>query len=352
MNDDILYIWLSLIHGVGPTIGSKLLNTFKNINSLYAANYDELITIDGIGEKLANTIINSKNLLIAEKIYNYCCTEKIHILKKYIKEYPIQLNKYNKAPIVLYGKGILKDSSNSVAIVGSRKCNEYGKNVTIQLATELAQNDIPIISGLAKGIDGYAHTSAIKNDSYTIAVVGTGIDICYPREHINLMNEICKHGLVLSEFQPGSKNIKQNFIKRNEVISMLSEKIVVVQASKDSGSLYTARTGIKYNKEVFAVPNSVYDIFSVGSNKLLSEGAKPYINIRSILKNKKIDNNEKLCMNSEQNRIYDIVKDYPCTIDMIKKRVKMDTEKLEEVLLEMEMKGRIKQVAGVFVKDD
>ncbi|MVX67500.1 DNA-protecting protein DprA, partial [Clostridium chromiireducens] len=115
---------------------------------------------------------------------------------------PSQLNYYINSPIVLYAKGIIKESSNSVAIVGSRRCTEYGKKVTIELATELSKSNIPIISGLAKGIDGYSHTVAIINNSYTIGVIGTGINICYPKEHIKLMESIFEKGLVISQFPP------------------------------------------------------------------------------------------------------------------------------------------------------
>lgn len=349
MNEDILYIWLTRIHGVGAIIGSKLINKFKNINLLYNANYEQLIRVDGIGKTIANTIINSRDLSVAKKIYNYCVKENIYVLKKYIKDYPIQLNQYDEAPIVLYAKGILRDSSNSIAIIGSRRCNEYGKKVTIELITELSQNNIPIVSGLAKGIDGYSHTIALKNNCYTIAVVGTGIDICYPKEHISLMNEICDNGLLISQFPPGTTNIRQNFIKRNEVIAMLSEKIIVTQASKDSGALYTAEVAMKYKKEVFSVPNSIYDSFSAGTNKLISKGAKPYINIRSIVQNVNINNENNMKMNKYKNKIYNMVKNAPGTIDMIKKGLNMDDEKIEELLLEMELEGDIKQVAGMFL---
>lgn len=283
MNEEILYIWLSLIDGIGPVLGSELLSKFKDVKSIYEATYKDILEVKGIGDKLARNIVNSKNLMHAGKIYDYCIKEEINILKKYKENYPSQLNYYINSPIVLYAKGIIKESSNSVAIVGSRRCTEYGKKVTIELATELSKSNIPIISGLAKGIDGYSHTVAIKNNSYTIGVIGTGINICYPKEHIKLMESIFEKGLVLSEFPPGTKNIKQNFIKRNELVAMLAKKIVVVQAGKDSGALYTAKCGLKYNKEVFAVPNTIYDNFSIGTNELIFQGAKIYLSPKMII---------------------------------------------------------------------
>lgn len=354
MNEDILYIWLSLIDGIGSVLGSELLNKFKDVKSIYEATYKDILEVKGIGDKLARNITNSKNLMYAGKIYDYCIKEDIYILKKYKENYPTQLNCYKNSPIVLYAKGILKESSNSVAIVGSRRCTEYGKKVTIELATELSKNNIPIISGLAKGIDGYSHTVAIKNDSYTIGVIGTGINMCYPKEHIKLMETIFEKGLVLSQFAPGTKNVKQNFIKRNELIAMLANKIVVIQAGKDSGALYTAKCGMKYNKEVFAVPNTIYDSFSVGTNELIFQGVKIYLNPKMISLNNSVTNTKyngiELCkMNEKEKEIYDLIKACPLTLEQIKINLDISMTEIQELLFKMEIKGYIKQKRGMYM---
>ena len=137
------------------------------------------------------------------------------------------------------------------------------------MAEALSYYKIPIISGMAKGIDSYAHTIALNKNNYTVAVLGTGVDICYPKEHINLMKEIIQKGAVISQFKIGSGNIKENFIKRNEVISMLSDKVVVVQASENSGALYTARYSLKTNKDTYSVPGRINDRLSIGTNLLI-----------------------------------------------------------------------------------
>ncbi|MDR5588237.1 DNA-processing protein DprA [Clostridium sp. 5N-1] len=353
MNEEILYIWLSLIDGVGGVIGSKLLKKFNNVQSIYEAKHEQLLEIDGIGNKLAKKIINSRDLTYCQKIYDYCIENDIYILRKYKEKYPSQLNKYMNSPIVLYTKGIIKEFSKSVAIVGSRRCSEYGKKVTIELSKELSKNNIPIISGLAKGIDGYSHTVALKNNLYTVAVIGTGLDRCYPKEHMKLMEAICEQGLVISQFPPGSKNAKQNFIRRNEIIAMLCEKIVVTEAGKNSGALYTARCAMKYNKEVFAVPNNIYEGFSVGTNQLIFEGAKIYLNSKMIVFNNFAveDDNHKLAsfkMSEEEEKIYNLVKVSPATLDEIKVILGRLINNIEEVLLKMELKGYIIQKRGLF----
>lgn len=123
---------------------------------------------------------------------------------------------------------------------------------------------------MAKGIDGYSHTVALYNNNYTIAVLGTGVDICYQREHLTVMSEIIKNGVIISQFEPGTSNKKSNFIKRNELIAMLSDKIVVVKANKDSGSLYTAYYGVKYGKGVYSVPGNINSKSSEGTNTLIN----------------------------------------------------------------------------------
>lgn len=135
----------------------------------------------------------------------------IKIINKYSSNYPKQLNKLLKAPLILYIRGQLKKFESSVVIVGSRRCTEYGKNVTVELAEALSLKKIHIISGMAKGIDSYAHTIPINNNNYTIAVLGTGVDKCYPKEHSTLMNKIIEKGVVISKFEPGTSNIKENF---------------------------------------------------------------------------------------------------------------------------------------------
>lgn len=354
MNEDILYIWLSLLSGIGPILGTALLKYFNNVEAIYNANYDELVKVDGIGPRLAQNIIDLKDTSRAQKIYDYCKSENIMILKKGTEFYFKKLRAFDKAPIVLYAKGNYQDFTDSVAVVGSRRCTDYGKRVAIDISEKLAENDIVVVSGLAKGIDGYSHIATVKSRGYTIAVIGTGIDICYPKEHKSLADEIIKNGLIISQFPPGTQNVKQNFIRRNETIAMLSDKIVVVQATEKSGAIYTAKSGIKYRKEVFSVPNNIYDSFSIGSNKLLEEGAKVYINHNSIInkaevkndiiEDKKKDND----LNITQQEIYEIIENKNSSMDRIKTLLKNNSDNIEEEILELELRGKIKQVAGLF----
>ena len=197
MDRRILYIWLSKIKGIGPVITRNLIEFFKRIDFVYEATYDELIKVEGIGDKLAKIIVENKDLSKSKEIYYKCKRSKIKIITMECSNYPKQLKNFKNAPIILYVKGELKEFDNAVCIVGSRRCTEYSKNITVELTENLSKRNIPIISGMAKGIDWYSHTVALHNDNYTIAVVGTGVDICYPIEHLTLMNEIIKLFIII-----------------------------------------------------------------------------------------------------------------------------------------------------------
>ena len=353
MDRRILYIWLSKIKGIGPVITRNLIEFFKRIDFVYEATYDELIKVEGIGDKLAKIIVENKDLSKSKEIYYKCKRSKIKIITMECSNYPKQLKNFKNAPIILYVKGELKEFDSAVCIVGSRRCTEYSKNITVELTENLSKRNIPIISGMAKGIDGYSHTVALHNDNYTIAVVGTGVDICYPIEHLTLMNEIIKKGAVISQFEPGTSNIKSNFIKRNELMAMLAEKIIVVEATKDSGAVYTAHCGMKYKKEVYSVPGNINSKSSEGTNTLINEGVKPYLSINTVIKEKNSEykneiDSEKVISPIER-EVLNVITKNGVAIDKIKMMLSLKDYNLEEVFLDMEVKGQIKQVGGLFI---
>jgi predicted Rossmann fold nucleotide-binding protein DprA/Smf involved in DNA uptake len=174
----VYWIWLSQINGIGPVIAKSLLNVFETPQNIYKATKYKLVNIHGIGDTTADTIFNSKSLVKAEEILTKCEKLNISILTYRDSLYPIEVKDINKAPVILYYRGNIIEDSMGVAIVGSRRCTEYGKRLTVEVGEFLAQNHIPIISGMAKGIDGYAHTACIKAGGYTVAILGCGLDIC------------------------------------------------------------------------------------------------------------------------------------------------------------------------------
>lgn len=203
------------------------------------------------------------------------------------KEYPEQLREIYDPPLKLYtlgNKQLLKEKG--IAIVGARKATEYGKNVALQISKELSQSGINIISGLALGIDSYAHLGTLHEECIgkTIAILGSGLDKIYPRENIELARRIIKSGgCIVSEYPVGTSANKLNFPQRNRIISGLSKGVIVVEASEKSGSLITADFALEQGRDVFAVPGDVNKETSRGTNNLIKQGAKIVTNYKEIL---------------------------------------------------------------------
>ena len=201
-------------------------------------------------------------------------------------KYPNQLREIYNPPKRIYAIGNIEILNKvGIAIVGSRKATEYGKKVAFRLSKDLSERDIVIISGLAKGIDSYAHIGSLNvQNGKTIAVLGSGIKVIYPKENIELARQIVrKGGCIISEYPPDDTPNKSNFPERNRIISGLSKGVVIVEASEKSGALITADFALEQGREVFAVPGNIYSTTSVGTNKLIQQGAKLVMCVEDIL---------------------------------------------------------------------
>ncbi|NQT23051.1 MAG: DNA-protecting protein DprA [Candidatus Omnitrophica bacterium] len=211
------------------------------------------------------------------------------------KEYPSNLKHIYNPPKVLYVKGkIVPKDHYSIAVVGARKSSTYGRETAARLARELAEKSITVVSGMARGIDTYAHRGALESGGRTIAVLGCGINIIYPPENKSLMEEISKSGAVISEFPINTPPLRRNFPMRNRIISGLSFGVVVVEAAEKSGSLITASLALEQGREVFSVPGRVDTRLSRGTLALIKEGAKLVENVDDILEEVKAQGIENL----------------------------------------------------------
>ncbi len=201
-------------------------------------------------------------------------------------KYPKQLREIYNPPKRIYAIGNIEILNKvGIAIVGSRKATEYGKKVAFRLSKDLSERDIVTISGLAKGIDSHAHIGSLNvQNGKTIAVLGSGIKVIYPKENIELARQILrKGGCIISEYPPDDTPNKSNFPERNRIISGLSKGVVIVEASEKSGALITADFALEQGREVFAVPGNIYSTTSVGTNKLIQQGAKLVMAVEDIL---------------------------------------------------------------------
>jgi len=280
----MLYLlWLCQVKGVGPATANKLLKEFKDPRLVYQASLQELTKIEGLGRSRASLIQSSRSLDKAKKILEACEKHDIKILTCFDPLYPELAGSIPQAPPVLYYSGIMRPGNGGVSIIGARKSTAYGREVTCEAAEYLAENNIPVISGMAMGIDGYAHTACIKAGGYTLAFSGGGVDTCFPREHMSLKEAIIENGVVISPFPPGTQPRPGNFPRRNFLMASWSHKVLVVEAGQKSGALITADYARELNRQVLAVPGSIYNKESQGTNALLAKGAHPYLNPQQLL---------------------------------------------------------------------
>lgn len=359
------WIWLNEIMGLGPIIQKRLLDHFKAPKSIYDAYKEELMVVKGVGEVLAKNIIESRSLeksyFSLEEMYK----KDIKLLTYNDSLYPSIAKEYEEAPTLLYYRGSIRENIEGVAIVGSRRCSNYGKEVAIEAAEFLAKNNIPVISGMAKGIDGYAHVACLKSGGYTIAFLGNGVDICYPSEHRELMEGIMGNGAIISEYPPGTKARAEFFPKRNGLISSWSKKILVVEGAEKSGALITANMAMKQGKEVLVPPHEIYSNNGKGTNRLLSEGAKLYLNPSQLniggqfscvtftnqtSNEVRKDYVEIIKMNNElspiEEKILSCIKDNVKTIEEISHQININQVDLIHYISIMELEGKVRAAAG------
>lgn len=271
------WVALNMTPGIGPRAAAKLLERFGSAKAVFSATRVELERLRLLPEAVDSIIardLHAQAEAELENIKQLGCD--ILILDDGV--YPSLLREIYDPPITLYVKGAWAECLEQpcVAIVGSRRCSTYGLNAAVMLARDLAQRGVTIVSGFARGIDAAAHRGAIEGGGRTIAVLGTGIDEVYPRDHKKLAEEILDGGgALVSQFPLGTPPVSENFPYRNRIISGLSLGVIVVEAAENSGSLITARLAIEQNREVFAVPGNITSRNSFGTNYLIKgAGAK------------------------------------------------------------------------------
>jgi DNA processing protein len=280
---DAVY-WLRMhdMHGLGRQSIYQLLKTFGSAEAIFAASYGNLRKV--VSDELASRIHDEAVPESVQRTLQWLSEPDNHLITLADEEYPRMLLQTADPPPVLFAKGQLDCLLQpAIAIVGSRNPTPQGEKNAHDFAQTLAQFNMTVVSGLALGIDAAAHRGALAGKGYTIAVVGTGLDIVYPAKHRDLAHEIVKQGLILSEFALGVPSLPQNFAQRNRIISGLSIGCLVVEASLQSGSLITARFASEQNREVFAIPGSIHSPQSKGCHQLIKQGAKLIDAVQDIL---------------------------------------------------------------------
>lgn len=345
-------IWFSLVK-LSPKTKLKLINDFHNTEEIWYHGVHNKKT-EYFKNILIEVLTNAWNESEIAKIKRNLEINEIKSVAYNEDEYPKKLKNYDDAPFTLFYKGNILplNEGYNISIVGSRKYSNYGRDVAKIICSDLCANNINIISGMAKGIDTFAHESCLDNEGYTCAVLGSGLDIVYPKENIKIFNKIVQNGSVISEFLPGTPPYAHNFPQRNRIISALSDIIIVIEAGEKSGSLITANLALEQGKDVMAVPGSIFSYESKGTNKLIKDGAFPLTCVDDIfnlmgieMKNQK--NTTVRSFNSKIHKgIYSIINDSPLHINDIIRITNIDIKQLYEVLFEMQIKNEILCLSG------
>lgn len=297
------WYWLCNIRGITRTKISKLLEYFITPDKIYSASKSQLAKCLELTSENVNDIINSRNYNKIQENINNMQKRGIKFFSVNNTFYPDKLKNISDFPYLLYYMGDQLDFSfPSVAIVGARNCTEYGRNLAKELGYQLGSSGITVISGLASGIDSSGQWGVIDAGGLTYGIMGCGVDICYPKENIELYERIQYSGGIISEYPPGRKPVGWQFPLRNRIISALADKIVVVEAREKSGSLITVEYGLEQGKDIYSVPGRVGDKLSEGCNRLIKEGAGIITSANDILEDFGL-NNYHFCKNSRKNNI-------------------------------------------------
>ena len=357
---DNKFSWLALkmIPYLGNITYKRLIEKFGNPENVFKANLNDLIMVEGLSKKTAYKIINRAWEGNPEKELTLIKKNNFRLMTMSDKSYPNDLREIHDPPPLLYIKGNeLPLDKTMIAVIGSRRPSHYGLKIAEEICINLSKSNIAVVSGMAIGIDSASHWGSLRGGGPTIAVLGSGIDVIYPQSNRKLYSLIAENGSVITEFPLGTPPEGKNFPVRNRIISGLSRGVVVIEASRKSGTMITASLALEQGREVFAVPGSIESFKSVGTHFLIKQGAKLIENANDILEELElmsrnpnvIDDNAKTTlplMSDNEKKVYDILGNYPVHIDQIVRYSKIEPGRISGLLTELELKGIIKQLPG------
>ncbi|MBS3750858.1 MAG: DNA-processing protein DprA [Anaerolineales bacterium] len=355
MEENIKYwVGFNIVKGIGPVRLQSLMDVFGDIRTAWEAAPSQLRGA-GLSEKLSLRVRDVRQGVDLDQLMSRIQREGITILTWRQDGYPDSLRDIPQSPPVLYTKGEWKERDRrAVAVVGTRRYTSYGRQAAEELTRALAHQGITVVSGLARGIDGIAHRTALDSGGRTIAVLGSGVDRIYPPEHRTLAKEIESQGLVLSDYPLGTPPEGQNFPPRNRIISGLARAVVVIEAGGRSGALITAKYAADQGREVFAVPGSIFSPACKGTNALIKQGAHPLLQSRDVMdvmEFSQIPESEtvqsELPSNPTEAKLFQVLGLEPLHVDDICNRVEMPVEKVTSTLAVMEVKGLVRKTGAM-----
>ena len=364
---DKLLPWFCLksVPGIGNHLFKRLIDRFHLPEAVFQASRHELLEIEGISQRQADAILNYEAPGSIKTELEQADQKGFEIITQADSAYPPLLKEIPDPPPFLYVSGSLDGSSKNIAVVGSRNPTAYGISATQNLCADLTAHGITIVSGMAVGIDTAAHRGALAGRGNTIAVLGSGFNKIYPSQNRSLFKRISEEGAVISEFALNTEPEAHHFPIRNRIISGMSMGTIVVEATRRSGSLITARLAADQNREVFAVPGSIQSFKSTGTHALIKQGAKLVENAQDVIEElgaymdmetpvlrqdglPSHTERKPPSLSPEEQPVYDSLSPYPEHIDTLIRRTHIESGKLLSLLLQLELKGIVQQLPGKY----
>ncbi|MEG4427448.1 MULTISPECIES: DNA-processing protein DprA [unclassified Microcoleus] len=371
--------WLawSQINGIGPILLQRLHQNFNSLAEAWTAKPVDFMRVEGFGKQIIETISQERTKLNPEEFLEKHLIKNPSFWTPADSDYPRLLLEIPNPPPVLYYRGNVDRKENqgitpTVAMVGTRSPTEYGRRWTRKISTALARSGFTVVSGLAAGIDTEAHTGCLEAGGRTFAVVGTGVDIVYPKQNERLCDRILQQGLVISEYPAGTQPNKTNFPRRNRIIAGLSRATIVIEAPHKSGALITAYQANDFCRDVYVLTGRLDDERSFGCLELLSKGAHPILpgSDRLLSEDRllemlgampKLDRAEQLSLfppnptvekqgpllEPELAKVLSAIASGPISFDVIVESAGLEAGTVSSILLQLELLGLVSQLPGM-----
>ncbi len=358
MHPKAYWVGFNLVKGIGAVRLRALLDFYGSLDVAWNAPADGLRAA-GLPPKTLENLLRVRKDCSLDLIWENIQTKGIQVITWEDEVYPRRLLEIDQPPPVLYMLGSIQPQDDwCVAVVGTRRATAYGRQVADELGRFLAGNGITVVSGLARGVDRFAHEGALAGGGRTIAVLGSGVDQIYPHEHAQLAERMMQRGAILSDYAPGTGPDSANFPPRNRIISGLTMATVVVEAGQQSGALITATFAANQGRDVFSVPGSIYSPHSKGTNRLIQEGAIPLLKFEDILTTLQVGQvqekqtarrtlTQDASLSETEARLLRVIADEPQQVDEICIQSGLPIEQVSATLTLMELKGMVRQSGGM-----
>lgn len=353
--DEEKYVyWLAGIRNISHAKKREILLKVNNIKEIYDVELLKKHPFIRLSDVEVESLQSSKKAWDLEREYEKLQVKEIKMVSCLQSQYPMRLRPYQDSPFALFYKGTLpEEERKTVAIVGARRCSPYGEKYASEYARLLARCGVQVISGLAKGIDGIAQRATLEEGGTSFGVLGSGIDICYPREHIGLYKDLTEQGGVISEQPLGVQPLPLHFPLRNRIISGLSDVVIVIEAKERSGSLITADLALEQGKDVYALPGMVSSELSRGCHELIKQGAGLLNNPTEFMQetgiceqitSRNTKENQKV-LETKEKLVYSCLCVEAKPIDWILSRSKLTIQEVVNILVSLELKGYAKEIS-------